>query len=264
MEVDLPIGVFDSGVGGLTVFAQVRKLLPAEDIIYFGDTKRVPYGPRPHAVIQQFTREILDFMSHNRVKLAIAACNTITVNLNRLPQEYSFPIVGMSKGARTALALTKNKCIGVLATDATIESGKHAAEIQALDDKVKIYPQACHKFASLVEAEQFSGEAIESAAKEYLIPLREAGVDTVILACTHYPFLIPLIRRVLGPQVKLLNPAKETARTAQLILTQRGLLQNKRLGYSRLCFSADVERAKRIASHLLDVTTYEFTEINLK
>lgn len=263
MNGNLPIGVFDSGVGGLTVFTQLRKLLPAENIIYFGDTKRTPYGPRSKEEIQQFTREILNFMAHNKVKLAVAACNTITVNLDNLPQEYPFPIIGMSKGARTALTVTKNNRIGVIATDATIKSGKHVAEIRALSDTVQIYPKACHKFASLAEAEQFSGKVIEEAAKEYLMPLKEAGVDTVILACTHYPFLIPVIGKVLGPNVRLFDPAEETAREAKQALAQKGQLEEKGQGYSRLCFSADLDRAKRIAAHLIQVDQCQFECVDL-
>lgn len=257
MNCNLPIGVFDSGVGGLTVFRQLRKLLPAEDIIYFGDTKRTPYGPRTKTEIQNFTREILTFLADNQVKIAVAACNTITVNLDTIPQEYPFEIIGMSKGAHSALAMTKNQRIGVIATAATICSGKHAAEIAEFDPKVQVFPKACHQFASLAEAEQFSGEKIEQAAVEYLTPLKEAEVDVVILACTHYPFLTPVISKVLS-QAKLLDPAEETALQVKAALEKAGQLKTAGQGYSRLCFSADVDRAKRIASHITNIKECQF------
>jgi len=263
MSVKLPIGVFDSGMGGLTVFIQLRKLLPAEDILYFGDTKRTPYGIRTSKEIQNFTREILDFMIRNHVKLAVAACNTITVNLNNLPQEYPFPIIGMSTGSHTALKLTKNNRIGIIGTDATIRSGKHAEEIRALSNAVKVYPKACHKFASLVEQEKFSGKDINDAAREYLLPLKKTGVDTVILACTHYPLIISVIRNVLGPNVNILDPAEETACNVKKVLGQKGLLANGQNGSNRLCFSADIDRAKRIAARLFDIQQCGFEYVDL-
>lgn len=254
---NLPIGVFDSGVGGLTVFRQLRKLMPAENIIYFGDTKRTPYGPRTKNEIQKFTREMLNFMAYNKVKLVVAACNTITVNLDNLPNEYPFKIIGMSKGAQTALGLTKNNRIGVIATEATIRSGKHVAEIAALSSDVKIFPKACHQFASLAEAGQFSGEVIEQAAVEYLTPLKEANIDTVILACTHYPFLTAVISKVLGP-VTLLDPAAETALEVKTVLEKAQQLNKVGKGYSHLYFSADVDRAKRIASQIININECQF------
>ena len=259
---NLPIGVFDSGVGGLTVFRQLRKLMPTENIIYFGDTKRTPYGPRTKNEIQKFTREILNFMAYNKVKLAVAACNTITVNLDNLPNEYPFKIIGMSKGARTALSLTKNNRIGVIATEATIRSGKHAAEIAALNSEVKIFPKACHQFASLAEAEQFSGEVIEQAAVKYLTPLKEANIDTVILACTHYPLLTAVISKVLGA-VTLFDPAEETALEVKAVLEETQQSKTVGKGYSHLYFSADVDRAKRIASQIANVDECQFECIDL-
>ncbi|MEN6564857.1 MAG: glutamate racemase [Veillonellales bacterium] len=257
MNPDRPIGVFDSGIGGLTVFRQLRTLLPQENIVYFGDTKRTPYGPRMKNEIQKFTREILNFMADNKVKLAVAACNTITVNLDNMPNEYPFKIIGMSNGARTALLLTRNKRIGIIATEATIRSGKHAAELAALSPDVKIFSQACHPFASLAEAEQFSGKVIEQAAVKYLTPLKEANIDTVILACTHYPFLASAIRKVLG-SVTLLDPAEETALEVKAALEKMQQLKKTGKGYSHLYFSADVDRAKRIARRIANVDECRF------
>lgn len=257
MDCNLPIGVFDSGVGGLTVFKQLRRLLPNENIVYFGDTRRNPYGPRPEAEIEGFIQEILAFMADNKVKLAVAACNTITVLLERLPKKYPFEIIGMSKGARSVPTLTKNNHVGVIATEATIRSGKHAAEITAMNQNVQVFPKACPKFAPLVEAEQFGGETVEQAAIEYLTPLMEANVDTVILACTHYPLLAPVISKVMGP-VRIFDPAEETALEAKAYLEATEQLKATGTGYSRLYFSSDVERARRIASQIIDVNACQF------
>ena len=264
MDYNLPIGVFDSGIGGLTVFRQLRKLMPNENMIYFGDTKRNPYGSRPEAEIQQFIREILTFMTDNKVKLAVAACNTMTVLLDRLSQEeYPFRIIGMSKGARKALTLTRNRSIGVIATEATIRSGKHAAEITALDSKVKVLPKACPEFAPLVEAEQFEGEVIERAARKYLISLTKENVDVVILGCTHYPLLAPVIRKIMGP-VQIFDPAEETALQVKDYLDKTGWLKPAGKGYSRLCFSSDVDLSRRISKRIIDVAQcrFEWTDLS--
>lgn len=257
MDCNLPIGVFDSGVGGLTVFKQLRKLMPNENLIYFGDTKRNPYGPRPEAEIKEFIAEILTFMADKKVKLAVAACNTITVLMDQVKRQYPFEVIGMSKGARSAVNLSNTRRVGVIATEATIRSGKHAAEITALDRRIQVVPKACPQFAPLVEAEQFSGDLIEQAALEYLTPLKQANVDVVILGCTHYPLLSGVINKVLGP-VRLFDPAEETAMEAKAYLEAAGQLKTEGKGASSLYFSADVERAKRIASQIINIDECQF------
>lgn len=263
MGNNLPIGVFDSGVGGLTVVKQLQKLLPNEEIIYFGDTKRNPYGPRSDAEIITYIYEILEFLASHRVKAAVAACNTITVLLNNVEKDFPFKIIGMSKGVRSALALTKNKSIGVIATEATIRSGKHLEEFVSFDKNVKLFPTACPKFAPYVEAEQFDGLLVEQAAREYLTPISESDVDVVVLACTHYPLLSPVISRVLG-SVELLDPAYETALDVKDYLQSTDQLKEKGSGYSHLYFSADVDKAERIASRLIDVKECRFSIFDLE
>lgn len=262
MYCNLPIGVFDSGVGGLTVFRQLRNALPNEDIIYFGDTKRNPYGPRSEAEIISFVQEILAFMTANKVKLAVAACNTITVLLDNLQQKYPFGIIGMSKGARSALTCSSNKRIGVIATEATIRSARHIGEIMALGEAVEVFPIACPQFAPLVENENFDGAEVERAAQEYLTPLVKADVDTVVLACTHYPMLTPIISKVMG-EVQIFDPAEETAQNVKEYLEKAELLNLTGQGYSKLYFSADVERAKRIADRIIDINKCEFDCIDV-
>ena len=257
MASNLPIGVFDSGVGGLTVFRQLRKILPAENIIYFGDSKRNPYGPRSEREILQYVDEILSFMKDNKVKVAVSACNTITFLLEKLQHTYPFEIVGMSRGVTMALEKTKNKRIGVLATETTIRSGKHVSEFITRNSEMKIFPIACPKFATLVEDEYLDGESVEAAALDYISPLKDAKVDAVILACTHYPMLAPEIKKILG-QAYLVDPAEETAVNVKCFLEKAGLLRVAGEGYSRLCFSADVDKVRRIASKIMDIEDCEF------
>lgn len=263
MDSNLPIGVFDSGVGGLTVFRQLRNMLPTENIIYFGDSKRNPYGPRSETEILQYVEEILSFMKDNNVKVAVSACNTITVLLEKLQHTYPFEIVGMGRGILSALGVTKNNRIGVLATETTIRSGKHVSEVVSRNPEIKVFPIACPKFARLVENEHLDDEAVEAAALDYISPLKDAKVDAVILACTHYPMLAPVISKIMG-QAYLVDPAEETAIKVKDILQKAGLLRTTGEGYSRLCFSADVDRVRRIASKVMDIKDCEFELLDME
>lgn len=262
MNRNLPIGVFDSGVGGLTVFKQIRNMLPAEDIIYFGDTKRTPYGSRSAFQIKEFTREILNFMKQQEIKLAVAACNTITVNLDDLQNEFDFQIVGMSKGVETAVRSTKTNKIGVIGTVATINSNKHLEEIMANNPALEVFPKACPEFTKLVEGEQFHGETLDRYAIEYLASLKAANVDTVILACTHYPFILSAISKALAG-IQIIDPAEETAYQVKTALSQANLLKDTGKGYNKMYFSADLARAKRIITHIYDINKCDCHCINL-
>jgi len=264
MNAFSPIGVFDSGVGGLTVLNQLRRLLPGEDFVYFGDTARAPYGPRPEAEIRKFVDEILAFLAGEGIKLAVVACNTITVlGIDSLRKNHKFLMVGMSKGARLAANATRNGRVGVIATEGTIRSGAHVAEIKAFAPHLEVFPQACPMFAPAVEAENFAGPDLEQAAREYLAPLKAAGVDTVVLACTHYPLLTDLIAKIMGPEVTLLDPAAETAQQAKELLHHHNLLNPSAKGSTRLYFSADAARAERIASRLFDTSDCVFATRSL-
>jgi len=265
-----PIGIFDSGLGGLTVVREVLNLLPGEDIIYFGDTARTPYGSRPPAEILGFMHEILTFFSAQNVKMAITACNTMTaLGLEQAKNKFPFLVIGVNNGAEAALAVSRNKHIGVIATEATINSGKHASAIVAKDPTVTVYPQACPQFVPLIEQEKLRGPEIENAAREYLAPLRENGVDTIILGCTHYPFIDSLIKDIMGPEVVLVDPARETAAQARTVLAQQDKLATRGRGRVRLCFSADLPRTERFTKCAIDFprelgTLAAFELINLQ
>ncbi len=253
MGDNAPIGIFDSGLGGLTVVKEVLSLLPGEDVIYFGDTARTPYGSRPPAEILRFLHEILTFFSAQKVKMAIIACNTMTaLGLEQAREEFPFLLVGVNTGAKAALAASRNKRIGAIATEATINSAKHANAIKAQNSSATVFPQACPLFVPLIEQEKLFGPEIEIAAKEYLVPLKDAAIDALILGCTHYPFISPLIRDIMGPDVVLIDPARETAAEARTTLAQHDKLSTRAQGRVRLCFSADLLRAERFTTCAID------------
>ncbi len=262
---DAAIGVFDSGIGGLTVVKELTRLLPGENLIYFGDTARAPYGSRPPAQIIDFMHQILRFMAHEQVKMAVFACNTMTaLGLETARRHYPFPLVGMNTGARLALKATRNKTVGVIATQATIASGKHGKTIKVIDPGVAVCPQACPKFVPLIEQGELAGPRIEDAALEYLLPLREAGIDTLILGCTHYPMISPLLGEILGPTVRLIDPACETATDARTVLARSGALAGGGSGSLRLCFSALEDRVRRLSTAVLGGAPAEFAEVDLQ
>ncbi|MBP2646110.1 MAG: murI [Firmicutes bacterium] len=232
------IGVFDSGVGGLTVVKELAALMPREKIIYFGDTARAPYGSRPPEEIREFMHEILHFFSQQKVKMAVCACNTMTaLGLEEARHKYPFQLVGMNTGARSALAASRNNKIGVVATQAAIASGKHENSMKALDETVDFYPVACPKFVPLIEQGLLCGSELEEAVREYVTPLSQAGVDALILGCTHYPLISNAILKVMGPGVTLINPAGETARDAVDALKKNCLAAASGKGAVRIGFS---------------------------
>ncbi len=214
MRADSPIGVFDSGVGGLTVFREIMRQLPGERMVYFGDTARVPYGSKSKDTIIRYMRQIVRFLKTKNVKFIVTACNTASaLALDTVAQESDIPIIGVIKpGARTAAATTRNGRIGVIATEGTIASGMYTQHILAIRPDVEVYSKACPLFVPLVEAGWLNGDRItEEVATRYLAELKEQNVDTLILGCTHYPLIRKLIGDEMGPDVTLVNPAYETA-----------------------------------------------------
>ena len=222
-----PIGLFDSGVGGLTVFEKVTKLMPRESIIYLADTARVPYGGRSVSEIIKINKEIMDILLSFGVKLVIMACGTSSsIAYPVLKDKYKIPIVGMIEGgAEMAVSATKNKKVGVIATVGTINSLSYQKAIKNLNKEVEVYGAACPLLVPLIEGGFAASEETEKVLKEYLKPLRAAKIDTLVLGCTHYPHLARAITGIMGPSVTLIDPAEEAAKTARDILT-RGKMTN--------------------------------------
>lgn len=221
-----PIGMFDSGVGGLTVARAVIDLLPHEDLIYFGDTARCPYGPRPIDEVKRFALEIMDLLAEQNVKLLVIACNAASATaLDEARQTFDIPIVSVIEpGARAAIATTRNQRIGLIGTQVTIASGSYERAVNALGADVRLFPQACPRFVDFVERGDTTSDELVKVAEEYLLPLRQEGVDTVLLACTHYPLLTGVIQYVMGEGVVLISSADVTASEVYARLMQDDML----------------------------------------
>jgi glutamate racemase len=213
MPRSAPVGVFDSGIGGLTVAHEVIRQLPHESVLYFGDTARVPYGPKSPDTVRRYSREIAAFLRDQGVKSIVIACNTATAHaLTVLRAEFDMPVIGVVEpGARAAVSVTTRGRIGVIGTVGTIKSGAYERAIRAINSDVFITARACPLFVPLVEEGWTDHEATRLIAREYLEPLVAADIDTLVLGCTHYPLLKPLLHEVLGPDVRLIDSAEETA-----------------------------------------------------
>ena len=221
------IGIFDSGVGGLTVLKELIKTLPQEDTIYFGDSARFPYGTKSPETIVRYSLEIASFLSSREIKLLVVACNTASaVALEALNQELTIPVVGVIEpGARRAVSVTRTGKIGVIGTEGTIRSGAYAKAIKRINPAVEVLTRSCPLFVPLAEEGWIENEVARLTARTYLRGLKEEGVDTLVLGCTHYPLLKGIIAEVMGEGVSLVDSGEETARTVTSILSQRELLR---------------------------------------
>ena len=230
MDKNAPIGVFDSGVGGLTVAREIMRQIPNERIVYFGDTARVPYGSKSKDNIIKFSRQIIRFLQTENVKAIVIACNTASaLALDEMQQEFDLPILGVVKpGAKVAVETTANKRIGLIGTEANIRSGVYTRYIKSLDDEAKVFEKACPLFVPLVEEGWLHDDITLQVASRYqqAEQLKEKDIDTLIMGCTHYPLIRSTIRKVMGDKVNLVNPAYETAIELKNLL-ERDNLANK-------------------------------------
>lgn len=228
LQKDAPIGVFDSGVGGLTVMREIMRQIPKEKIIYFGDTARVPYGSKSQDTVTRYSEQIVRFLKTFQVKTIVVACNTASAYaLDTLEQDSEVPIIGVVRpGAKTAAEVTANGRIGVIATEATIDSGIYSKYIRELNQNVTIYGKACPLFVPLVEEGLLEDPVTDEISRRYLTELIDINIDTLILGCTHYPLIRSTLRKIMGQNVTLVNPAYETARELKEMLTELNLLQD--------------------------------------
>jgi len=224
------IGVFDSGIGGLTVVKELARQLPYEDIVYLGDTARVPYGTKSESTIVRFTLENILFLLRQDVKFIVIACNTASsIALELVKKYFQIPIIGVIKpGAKQAVRVTRNKRVGVIGTAATIRTAAYESQIRRLDPSIKVTSCACPLFVPLVEEGQRNQKIIFDAASQYLKPLKKARVDTLILGCTHYPLLKPVIKKVMGRDIILVDSALQVASEVRAALAAEGILNVKR------------------------------------
>ncbi|MDO5058738.1 MAG: glutamate racemase, partial [Neisseria sp.] len=224
-----PIGVFDSGVGGLTVVRALMERLPMENIVYFGDTARVPYGVKSRATIETFTTQIVEFLLENEVKALVVACNTIAAVAGQKVRQMAgtMPVLDViTAGAEAALQATRNNNIGVIATNTTVNSNAYARAIHAVNPKTRVQSQACPLFVPLVEEGWIDHEVTRLTAQEYLKPLLVEDIDTLVLGCTHYPLLKPLLQAQ-APDIELVDSALTTAEAVARSLGERGLLNDE-------------------------------------
>jgi len=220
-----PIGVFDSGMGGLTVLHECLVTMPHEDFVYLGDGARLPYGHRPLEEIRRFALEIGAYLEAQGVKMVLVACNAATsAGLAELQEQLTVPVVGViTPEAHTAVQATRNRRVGLLATEATVAAGRYAELVRALDAGVRLHAVACPRLVPLIESDDPYGEETADAVREYAAPLKDVGVDTVILGCTHYPIIKPILQRVFGRDVTLVFSADETAREVAGTLARKGI-----------------------------------------
>lgn len=251
-----PIGVFDSGLGGLTAVSSLWRILPEEDLIYFGDTARVPYGGRSPETILKYARQDVRFLRSFDLKAILIACGTVTTtSLTTLQAENDLPMVGVVEPTcQRAVLVTKNKRVGMIATAASVRSGAYEAALRRLDPEIQVFCRACPLLVPLVENGRIRpGDVIiETVAAEYLEPLRQAGVDTVILGCTHYPLLLEVIAQIMGPGVELVSAGEESAFQLKRMLKERGLrAPEDRQGQTEFYVSDRVEDFEQTATLFL-------------
>jgi len=258
------IGVFDSGVGGLTVVKELIRQLPFEDIVYFGDTARVPYGIKSKETIIRFSIENILFLLKQDVKLICVACNTVSsVALPVIRNHFRVPIIGvLTPGVREAVYATQNRRIGVIGTNSTIKSRAYENEIKQLNPLVKVTALACPLFVPFVEEGWLSGNVVLEVARTYLKPLKSAGVDTVILGCTHYPLLKSVIKEVLGEKVKLIDSARQVGMEVKKALSAEGLLNKERRGRHKFYVSDNPEWFTGLAERFLGQKVKDVSKVN--
>jgi glutamate racemase len=251
-----PVGVFDSGMGGLTVLHELLVTLPHEDFVYLGDAARLPYGPRPLPEIRRYAQEIGAWLEGQGVKLIVVACNAATsAALPDLQSELSVPVVGViTPEAHAAVQSTRNRRVGVLATEATVAARRYVDLLQTLDAGVEVFQVACPALVPLIESDDPYGAPTVEAVRGYAAPLESAGVDTVILGCTHYPLIRPILQRVFGRGITLVFSAEETARDVAETLARKGIENAAaRAGAYRFLTTGDPESFRAMGARFLQL-----------
>jgi glutamate racemase len=267
MSCDLPIGVFDSGVGGLTVVKEIMNQLPKEQIIYFGDTARVPYGSKSKETVTMYSRQIIRFLQTKDVKAIVIACNTASAfALETVKKEIEIPVVGVVKpGAKTAAHTTKNGNIGVIGTEGTIRSEIYNEFLSGVNSQLHVFGKACPLFVPLVEEGWVNDPITKEVANRYILELLDKDIDTLVLGCTHYPLLRDIIRDVVGETITLVNPAYETARSLREVLEENEILSTRRGTPEHTFFVSDgADKFRYFANTILPCEMVETKDVNIK
>ncbi|MFH1219347.1 MAG: glutamate racemase [Candidatus Eisenbacteria bacterium] len=269
-----PIGMFDSGIGGLTVLKAIMDRMPNENMVYFGDTARLPYGSKSSETITRFSEEITNFLLTKNPKMIVVACNTASAySLPRIESMVKIPVVGVIEpGANAAIRVTRNRKIGVIGTRATVQSGAYLDAIQSKDSSVKVFQKACPLLVPLVEEGWIDHEVTHMVAKEYLEHIVDCGVDTVILGCTHYPLIKGVLADVVGHRVILVDSAEETASAVEEVLAANGIAASSPVGARCELYVSDmhlnlrlqIERFLGFEVPRIRVVNSEFQEVELQ
>jgi len=261
--MEAPIGVFDSGVGGLTVVREIMRQLPSENVIYFGDTARVPYGSKSKQTVLKFSKQIVRFLMTKNVKAIVFACNTASaLALEDMRKDITIPVIGVVRpGAKMATEMSVTKSVGIIGTDATIKSGIYTDYIRQLDPDITVVGRACPLFVPLVEEGLLEDRITDDMVDRYLSELKPYNVDSLVLGCTHYPLLMNPIKRYMGNNVTLINPAYETAKELKNILKSNNLLNEKKINPSYDFYVSDgVDKFKAFADRVLPI---HVTDVNV-
>ena len=262
-----PIGIFDSGVGGLTVAREIIKQLPNESIVYFGDTARVPYGSKSKDTIIRYSRQIVRFLKTKNVKAIVVACNTASAYaLDTIEKELDIPVIGVVKpGAKTAVLTTKNKKNGIIGTEGTIKSELYTEYIKSKDSDIQVIGKACPLFVPLVEEGMLNDSVTKEMAKRYLQDIKNNEVDSLILGCTHYPLLSDVVGQVMGEEVKLVNPAYETALELGRLLKEKDIeAENGVKPYCEFYVSDAAVKFKTFANSIMPFETKWIDLVNIE
>lgn len=263
-----PIGLLDSGIGGLTVLKEARKLLPNESFIYIGDTARNPYGTRSREEIRRYTLELVQFLMDKQVKLIIIACNTATaVVLEELKATSPVPVLGVIiAGSMEAVRHTITKEVGVLATQSTVDSSYYNQKISEMDSEIKVRSLACPEFVDLVETNQYQSEKAREIVKKKLHPLKKTKMDALILGCTHFPLLVPFIKEVMGDDVKLIDSGALTAQKIRCVLSENHMEagENSSASTDELYTTGNPQLFRNISSEWMEDDTLEVYKINIE
>ncbi len=266
MDKKAAIGVFDSGIGGLTVVKEIMRSLPKEKIIYFGDTARVPYGSKSKETVTKYTEQIVRFLLTHEVKALVIACNTMSaLAMDAVEKAHDIPMIGVVRpGARVACGATRNKRIGVIATESTINSGLYSRYIKNIDPDIEVIGKACPLFCPLVEEGMTDDPVTEEIARRYLSGLISQDIDTLILGCTHYPLLKDTIAGIVGEGVVLVNPAYETARGLKELLSEKGILNDTEDPEHEFYVSDSAEKFSGFAKRLLHIEDLKAGAVNIE
>lgn len=260
------IGVFDSGLGGLTVVREMKKLMPEESVVYFGDIARLPYGSKSKETITEFSHQIMRFLLKHDVKAVIIACGTASANaLEDLLETYDLPITGVVEpGAREAARTTKNGRIGITGTEATIRSGAYDRLLKGLNPQTEVFSKACPLFVPLVEEGWFKDDITRSVVQRYLAELKEQQVDTLVLGCTHYPLLKRLIGEEIGEEVILVNPSSSVVKEMKEYLRENDMQSGAEQGEYEFYVSDSTEKFRGFGQQVLEIEDLKVRKINIE